>query len=260
MFTILAKEAHLHNDNLQRRLQGRAHNPQFGVSRDLFDVVVGYIHVTGDPVEGGDFEIQSLNRVLPAVPPLLLPVAERELEVPRAEARLTGVAPGSRRTRTISYSGLGGNTFPVHHVPREYAEQHPELEKLTWSIYEDTPILLQNLTASMGINTEFDLAFNPEPRAPRKFAHHDPHRSRTLVNTAEEWVLYNSSMMLWGHTDRERFPQPGSYKNRYRSYRGTAALCRGPRVHDHCEGDGPSVPHPRQSHVGTPYRRAGRER
>jgi FtsP/CotA-like multicopper oxidase with cupredoxin domain len=218
VFTIFAKEAHLHNDNFQQRLQGRARDPQFGVSRDLFDVIVGYIHVTGDPVEGGDFDIQSLNSVLPPVPPLLLPVAERELEVPAAEARLTGVEPGSRRTRTISYSGMGGNTFPVHQVPEEFAQRHPELEKLTWSVYDDVPILVQNLTASMGINTEFDLVYNPDPMPPRKFGHHDPYRSRMLVNTAEEWVLYNSSMMLWGHTDRERFPQPGSYRSRYRSY------------------------------------------
>jgi FtsP/CotA-like multicopper oxidase with cupredoxin domain len=218
VFTVLAKEAHLHNDHFQRRLQGRAQNPNFGAQRDLFDVVVGYIHVTGEPVEGGDFDIQSLNSILPPVPPLLLPVTERELRVPETEASLTDVKPGSLRTRTISYSGMGGNTFPVHAVPRQFAEQHPELEKLTWSVYEGVPILLQNLTASMGINTEFDLTFNPEPMAPRKFGHHDPYRSRMLVNTAEEWVLYNSSMMLWGHTDLERLPQPGSYNNRFRSY------------------------------------------
>jgi len=223
VFTIFAKEAHLHNDNFQRRLQGRAHNPQFGVARDLFDVIAGYIHVSGNPVEGGNFDVQSLSEVLPPVPPLLLPVRESELQVPAAEARLTGVEPGSRRTRTISYSGLGGNTFPMHTVPKGFTQQHPELKKLTWSIYEDVPILLQNLTASMGINTEFDLAFNPEPMAPRKFAHNDPYRSRMLIDTAEEWVLYNSSMMLWGHTDRGRFPQPGSYKDRFRSYPITRA-------------------------------------
>ena len=218
VYTLFAKEAHLHNDNFQQRLQGRARDPNFNVFRDLFDVVVGYIHVVGDPVEGGDFDIQELNKVLPPVPPLLQPIREQELQVPAAEARLTGVEPGSRRTRTISYSGIGGTNFPRIEVPREYAKQHPELERLTWSIYEDVPILLQNLTGTMGINTEFDLAHNPDPAPPRKFAHHDPYRSQVLVNTAEEWVLYNSSAMFWGHTDRERFPQPGSYNNRYISY------------------------------------------
>ena len=222
-YTILAKEAHLHNDNFQQRLQGRLKNPDFNVFRDLFDVVVGYIHVTGDPVPGGDFDIQSLNAVLPPVPALLQPIGEGELEVPAREASLTGVEPGSKRTRTISYSGLGGTNFPAMQVPREYTERHPELKKLTWWVYEDVPILLQNATATMGINTEFDLTHNPDPAPPRKFSHDDPYRSRVLVNTAEEWVVYNSSMMLWGHTDRNRFPQPGSYNFRYVSYPLTRA-------------------------------------
>lgn len=218
VFTIFAKEAHLHNDNFQQRLQGRAHDPGFRVMRDLFDVVVAYIHVTGDPVPGEDFDLQSLDDVLPPVPPLLQPVAESELQAPAAEARLTGVEPGSRRTRTLSYSGLGGNTFPIIQVPREYTEQHPELERLTWWVYDGVPVLVQDISGSMGINTEFDLTHHPEPMAPRKFGHHDPYRSRVLVDTAEEWVVYNSSMTLWAHTDRERFPQPGSYNLRYRSY------------------------------------------
>jgi FtsP/CotA-like multicopper oxidase with cupredoxin domain len=218
VFTIFAKEAHFHNDNFQQRLQGRSRDPGFTVFRDLFDVVAGYIHVTGDPVEGGDFDIQSLVDVLPPVPPLLQPVADSELEVPAREARLTGVEPGSKRTRTISYSGLGGNSFPVVPVPPAYAEQHPELERLTWWDDGEGPFLLQNLTGSMGINTEFDLAHSPDPAPARKFARHDPQRSRVLADTAEEWALYNSTMMLWGHTDRERFPEPGSYNFRYVSY------------------------------------------
>lgn len=218
IYTILAKEAHLHNDNFQQRLQGRLADPNFTVFRDLFDVVVAYIHVTGDPVEGGDFRVQELNDVLPAVPPLLQPIHERELEVSAEESRITGVGPGSKRTRTIGYSGTGGTNFPHMEVPEKFAKRHPELEKLRWSVYEDTTILLQNLTGTMGINTEFDLAHNPEPGPPRKFALHDPERSEVLVDTAEEWVLYNTSQMLWAHTDRERFPQPGSYRFRYTSY------------------------------------------
>lgn len=218
VYTIFAREAHIHNDNFQQRLQGRTRDPDFVVFRDFFDVVVGYIHVTGEPVEGGDFDIQSLGDVLPPVPPLLQPIHERELEVPAAEARITGVEPGHKRTRTISYSGTGGTNFPLIEVPREFVDQHPELERLVWWIYQDVPILVQNLNATMGINTEFDLLHNPEPEAPRKFDRHDARRSRVLVNSAEEWVVYNTSQTLWAHTDRERFPQPGSYRFRYVSY------------------------------------------
>ena len=39
-----------------------------------------------------------------------------------------------------------------------------------------------------------------------------------LVNTAEEWVLYNTSQMMWARTNREKHPQPGSYANHHRSY------------------------------------------
>ena len=39
-----------------------------------------------------------------------------------------------------------------------------------------------------------------------------------LVNTAEEWVLYNPSLTLWGHTNLEKFPQPGAMLAQYRSY------------------------------------------
>jgi hypothetical protein len=70
----------------------------------------------------------------------------------------------------------------------------------------------------MAINTDFDLAAEPEPRTPRKFMPDDPMGSRVLVNTAEEWVLYNCSLPLWSHTDLERFPQPGSYRQHYVSY------------------------------------------
>ena len=38
------------------------------------------------------------------------------------------------------------------------------------------------------------------------------------MNTAEEWVLYNPSLTLWGHTDVERFPQRGEVPGQFRSY------------------------------------------
>lgn len=218
VFTIFAKEAHIHTDNYQQMYQRWVENPKMNPFRPLFDVVVGYIHVDGKPVEGGEFDIQGLNGHLPPVPPLLQPIAASELEVPAKEAIKTGVAPGSMRCRTISYSGTGGADFPTIRPPENFIQQHPELENVFWATYEGTKVLLPNHTRTMGINTEFDLSVNPEPGLPHKFAHHDPKRSRVLVNTAEEWVLYNSSSMLWSHTDRERFPQPGSYRFHFESF------------------------------------------
>ncbi len=222
IFTIFAKEAHIHTDNLQRQLQVKILNGN-PFRRPLFDVVVGYIGVQGPPVEGGDFDVMSLSDALPPVPPLLLPVREEELRVPAAEARRRGVPVGSARTRVVSYSGTGGAEFPYVRLPEGFAEAHPELENLLWGMHEGVPVLLANLTRTMAINPNFDLAKNPEPALPRKFMPHDREGSRMLLDTAEEWVLYGTSMLMWSHTDRERFPQPGSFATHYTSHPITRA-------------------------------------
>jgi len=71
---------------------------------------------------------------------------------------------------------------------------------------------------AVGINGRFDLAADPAPPPPQKFGHHDPDHPRALVDTAEEWVLYNNSMMLWANTDTEKHPQPGWFGAHYRSF------------------------------------------
>ena len=218
VFTVFAKEAHIQTDNYQRFLQKRIKDPDANARRELFDTIVAYVHVDGDPVEGGDFDIQSLNAHLPPVPALLRPVREDELRIPIDEARQTGAAPGDHRCRVISYSGAGGADFPSIEVPEAYVNAHPELENLTWGTHQGTRVLLPPATHTMGINTEFDLATNPQPDSPHKFMPSDPRGSRMLVNTAEEWVLYNTSMMMWCHRDRKRFPQPGSYAGHFHSY------------------------------------------
>lgn len=218
IYTILAKEAHLQSDNLQSVLQTGFTNDEPLFRRPPFDVVVGYIHVRGEPVEGGDFDVQSLTDVLPPVPDLFQPIAEEELRIPADEARSTESPEGSRRTRVISYSGTGGADFPVIPAPDGFCERNPHLQHLMWGTQDGQRILLANLIRTMAIHTEFDLADEPNPRAPRKFMPHDPMRSRVLLGTAEEWVLYNSSLALWSHTDKERFPQPGAYRQHYRSY------------------------------------------
>jgi FtsP/CotA-like multicopper oxidase with cupredoxin domain len=223
VFTVFAQEAHIHSDVFQSRLQGRVKDSKFQANRPVFDVVVAYIHVDGKPVEGGDFSIQDLNSALPPVPPLLQPVGSQELSVPAEEARLTNAPVGSKRSRTISYSGFGGADWPLVEMPEGFAEKHPGLENLLWTIFDETYVLMPNLTRTMAINTEFDLSVNPEPGLARKFAHNDPMRSRVMVDTAEEWVLYNNSMMLWSHTDLERFPQAGSYRGHFVSYPITRA-------------------------------------
>lgn len=222
-YTVLAQEAHLHTDAYQAFLQLEISGLNPIRRRPLMDVVIAYINVRGEPVEGGDFDIQSLVSKLPPVPPLLLPVREEELRIGATEAGQRGVEAGSARVRVVSYAGTGGADFPLVEVPDEHVAANPELENVTWVRSDNTNILMPNLTHTLAINTEFDLLETPEPAAPRKFAPDDPNRSVMLVDTAEEWVLYNTSSMNWGHTDTERFPQPGGYGLHYQPYVMTRA-------------------------------------
>lgn len=253
VFTVFAQEVVLQTDNAQQRLQ-----QTIATGRDGFnplnpapvDVVVGYVKVAGTAVPGGDFDVMSLVPRLPAVPPFLQPVANDELQVPAPEAARRGVPAGSLRTRVISYSGIGPVDFPLVRVPDDYARQHPELRRLTWDEINGAPVLLAPFAHTMGVNPSFDLAVNPDPPAPRKFEHHATHHPKALVDTAEEWVLYNLSMMLWSHTDTKRFPQPGQYALHYTAYpigraAGQARFARDPEFQITTKG----ADHPFHIHV-----------
>ncbi len=218
VLTIVGLEPQLQSDNFPRQQQRMIDDPDVVPRRPFFDVVVAWVHVRGDAVPGGVFDVSSLAGRLPEVPPLLRPVAESELRIPRNEAAARRLPAGAARTRVIAYSGTGPTDFPSHVVPEAYAAAHPELEGLTWARHRDVPVLLPMFNGTMAINTEFDLAANPEPGPPRRFRPDDPQRSRVLVDTAEEWVLYSCSQTVWSHTDRRRYPQPGSYGAHFVSY------------------------------------------
>ena len=221
VYTVFAQEFSLATDNFQQRLQMGIANgrPGFNPANPApIDVVVGYIKVTGEPVSGGDFDVMSLRNVLPPVPPSLLPVEDRELQVPAAEAARRSVPAGSFRTRVMSYSGYGPTDFPLVEVPEPFARQHPELKGRLWDEINGARVLLAPFSRTMAINGEFDLAKNPTPAAPQKFGHHDPHHPKALVDTSEEWVVYNTSVSLWSHTNKEKFKQPGQYALHYRAY------------------------------------------
>ena len=118
----------------------------------------------------------------------------------------------------ISYSGYGSAGFPAIEVPEAYAKAHPELRNLTWAEYGGRRVLLAPNARTMAINNQMDLARTPQPPPPRKFSPQHPDRTRVLVDTAEEWVLYNPSLTLWAHTDLEKYPQPESMLTQFRSY------------------------------------------
>jgi FtsP/CotA-like multicopper oxidase with cupredoxin domain len=218
VFTVIAREDHLSSDKTQSQLQTTLLRGRPFIPRTILDVVVAYVRVRGEPVEGGDFDVASVGAVLPDVPAFLMPVREDELQVGAEEARRRNVPAGSRRTRVVSYSGTGGADWPLLEVPQAFADAHPELESIVWGRHDDTLVLLPNYTRTMAINPDFDLAANPEPPLPRKFMMDDPERVRTLVNTAEEWALYNCSLALWSQTDTDKLPQPGQWGLHWKAF------------------------------------------
>jgi FtsP/CotA-like multicopper oxidase with cupredoxin domain len=222
VYTVLAQEVLLHSDNYQQRLQvgiARGNQTSFGPGNPApTDVVVAHVHVRGKAVEGGDFDVMSLVDKLPPVPPFLQPIQDDELRVDAREARERNVSPGTYRTRIISYSGYGGADFPSMPAPDAFTAAHPELRRLTWAEHDGTNVMLPPIVRTMAVNSQFELGVTPEPPPPRKFTADDPYRPKALVESAEEWVLYNCSITLWSHTDRQRFPQPGSYGAHYRAY------------------------------------------
>ncbi|HZD05096.1 MAG TPA: multicopper oxidase domain-containing protein, partial [Longimicrobiales bacterium] len=143
---------------------------------------------------------------------------EDELRIGMAEAAARSAPSGSLRTRVVAYTGTGSADWPLIRVPESFTAAHPELERLVWARVDGVPVLLPNYTRTMAIHSRFDLAANPEPGPARKFLPDDELRPRVLLGTAEEWALYNTSSMLWGHTDTERFPQTGQYGLHYRSW------------------------------------------
>jgi hypothetical protein len=113
--------------------------------------------------------------------------------------------------------------FPLVEAPEAFTREHPALRGRVWDDIDGTRVLLTPFSRTMAISGDFDLAANPEPPAPQKFSHHDPHHPKALVDTSEEWVLHNCSISLWSHTDTQRFKQPGQYNTHYRAYPITRA-------------------------------------
>lgn len=221
VYTVFAQEFPLATDNFQQRLQLSVSSGRPGFlpgNPAPVDVVVGYIKVAGAPVPGGDFDVMSLRDTLPPVPPFLQPVQDDELRVPAAEAARRNVPVGSYRSRVISYSGYGPTDFPLIEVPPAFATAHPELKGLVWDEIDGAKILLAPFSRTMAINGRFDLAKDPNPPAPEKFGHHDPNHPKALVDTAEEWVLYNCSIPLWSQTNTKKLAQPGQYATHYRAF------------------------------------------
>ncbi|REJ74813.1 MAG: hypothetical protein DWQ36_14040 [Acidobacteria bacterium] len=193
VYTVLAHKVIVHADNPEQGMQKNLAQGVEAPPQGPVQIVIGWLAVSGDPCP--PFDIESLTAELPPVPDYLKPVRDDELRA----------ASGSGfRTRVIEYSGWGSQDYPLIEVPQSFVDTHPELENLRYARHGGGWVLLPAAIRSMAIDG-------------RKFDPTDPERPRMELDTAEEWVLYNSSTMLWGDVDPEDQP-PTRFKGHYRSH------------------------------------------
>lgn len=238
VYTVLAKAVLLHSDNPEQGAQRKIYNatrpagePAQGIPGQppAEDVVVAWIVVSGDEVERKGDPVAGLTPKLPPVQDYLLPIRDDELRVTPEEVKAKGLSGEPFRTRTVVYSGWGGEDFPlVSTFPGDpsaeafrrfvASSEGKNLDKLRYAEncrYPDNDsdcnsgrsdpfyALLPANIRSMAIDAGGD---KPDPGQPagRKFDPNDVKRPRMLENTAEEWALYNASETLWGNTTTKR--------------------------------------------------------
>ena len=118
---MFAQEFLLPTDNFQQRLQIGVASGRSGFSPANpapIDVVVGYIKVDGEPVEGGDFDVMSLRDRLPPVPPFLRPVDDEELRVRAARGGAPKGAGRQLPDARHELLGLRADGLSAVEVPR----------------------------------------------------------------------------------------------------------------------------------------------
>lgn len=235
VYTVLARASILELDDYQRALQTAYTNA--ALTPPPIDIVVAYVVAAeGDAADGTSlppipaYDVMDLNKALPPVPDYLLPVADADLRIKTGTGSAAGDADaaiagrtGKYRTRSIAYSGWGANGNPLvttegdsetaknfrAFVARDQATGG-KLESLRYAKISGTEeyLLLPPMTRSMGISasTSSRVVDASDPLFPitadmaRKFMPDDPLRPRMLVNTAEEWAVYNYSISLWVDT------------------------------------------------------------
>jgi len=220
VFTVLAKAAVVHADTPVFNLQNAFDEPDPAPGPE--DIIVAHVVVVDEtPVPGvGEArkmgadprgKIMSLNGCLPPAPPYLAPVTAEELKDDR----------GKVRSRIVNYSGWGNDGLPLvttegHEDPKEnptakafhdfiQSRKGKELRDLRYTEFDDVEVLLAPRIRTMSING-------------RKFNPNDPKRFQVLVNTCEQWVLYNTTQTLWAHTDMEKHPQKGQYNKHFKAF------------------------------------------
>ncbi len=149
------------------------------------DVVVGYIKVSGEPVPGGDFDVMSLRDKLPPVPPFLQPVrgrraarAGRGSDAPR---RAGGQLPDARD----QLFRLRADGFSADRSARRRSPAASRAERAGCGTRSTAPACCCRRSRARWRSTASSTSRAiPNPPAPQKFGHHDPHHPQVLVNTS----------------------------------------------------------------------------
>lgn len=212
VYTVLAKAALIHADTPLQSLQRQIRkNQKMGKqSAELFfgptDIVLAHIVVQGEAVKKA-FDAEALRQALPVAPPYLQPVSDKDLELTPTERRAKPEA-GKFRTRTIRYSGVGSNGFPLVIAPDAETRKFPELDRLAYAASPEknspTKVFMSPNIRTMAIDGR---KFDPtDPKRPRAYVIIDEEKEGGAA--AEEWALFNESPTLWGNTTTKRADGP----------------------------------------------------
>ncbi|HEX5499303.1 MAG TPA: hypothetical protein VFX03_08755, partial [Thermomicrobiales bacterium] len=249
IYTVLARSAILGSDDYQTALinfgfQGNAAGSL--IEAPGGDTVLAYVVVTEEPSADGvtpapipDFDVLDLNEVMPPVADYHLPITDDDVRVKAGDggspADPDAALPeraGKYRTRTIAYSGVGVSDYPLittvggsetaknfrAFVARDQANGG-NLEWLRYAEIDDSGeyVLLPPDVRPMAISPSLsrDVVDDSDPLfpiaagMPRKFMPDDPLRPLMLLDTAEEWTVYNYSISLWADLAKQAVGQYG---------------------------------------------------
>jgi FtsP/CotA-like multicopper oxidase with cupredoxin domain len=180
--------------------------------------VLAHVVVNGDHVPGGDdLRFDTLLDGL-AVHPYELPVSDTELQVTSdAERTARGISDGEAyRARALHYAGWGANGLPLVEADAAYVAANPEKQKLSYYVPPPAdstdytmPVTVDGKTVALPVTAirRFpggDLPAVLLPPSTRtmnidgeKFYPTSPTTPKMLLNTAEEWGVFNDTIDLY---------------------------------------------------------------
>ena len=225
VYTVIAKGTAIHTENEERIINMYDHYTSGSTTPGYMQPPNNNLSVPGDTImayivvqkEGNNgtlksdikkpqFNINNLMKVVSSVPvpEYLSPITADEVRVKKGDVdqgKNNGNNVGKYRTRQVTYSGWGAATWPILDpttvVPFDAARGgHGTIpDNIIWKPQDylglpkaptkNGTVVAPSSTKSMAID---NMKFNPD----------DPNAPRPILNTSEEWVVYNQSISLFG--------------------------------------------------------------